>query len=331
MRWTDYKSFFKGLARPWLPLCLCYLLAGCATVGAADVYTPHHLQGSYWVKPLKKGLKTQHLGMTAQRTYPDVNYTVFVNDRMPKVQVCAPASWSERVSGCKPTKLYVPLPTDFTIPNVTKIDRPNNPLTVYNPQTGQIWNFNAAVRPYPGGMLYAYAYDVSHGGSFTSGGQLTTDDLNQGVSHALAVCLWGKRWLSAENGGFIYPARKADGAYKWSYQGTNPNVKMGSLLMIPPTVTAQQLGLTSDVGRKLLKGMQQYGAYIIDDSGWDSYSFEITPAARPQMDAAKPDLLKLLTAMHVVLPNQLGYCPDTATTRPKPQAAKAQTTYARSR
>jgi hypothetical protein len=46
---------------------------------------------------------------------------------------------------------------------------------------------------------------------------------------------------------------------------------MGTLLAIPPSLTPQKLGLSTKVGRLLFSALQDYGAYISDDSGWDAY------------------------------------------------------------
>jgi hypothetical protein len=67
-------------------------------------------------------------------------------------------------------------------------------------------------------------------------------------------------------------------------------------------VTAEQLGLTTTAGRVLLEGLKKYGAYIVDDSGWDCLNIQATPEAGPLLIAARPDMLKLLASMHVVVP-----------------------------
>lgn len=61
----------------------------------------------------------------------------------------------------------------------------------------------------------------------------------------------------------------ADANASNQYLGSNPALVMGSLLAIPPTITAQSLGVRSKAGQKIFQAMQDYGAYIVDDSGWD--------------------------------------------------------------
>ena len=45
---------------------------------------------------------------------------------------------------------------------------------------------------------------------------------------------------------------------------------MGSLLALPPGLNAKALGLTTEVGGKLFHALQDYGAYVSDDSGWNA-------------------------------------------------------------
>jgi len=44
---------------------------------------------------------------------------------------------------------------------------------------------------------------------------------------------------------------------------------MGSLLAIPTWVSPEKLGLTTSAGKEVFYAMQDYGAYVVDDSGWD--------------------------------------------------------------
>ncbi len=74
---------------------------------------------------------------------------------------------------------------------------------------------------------------------------------------------------SSPTPGHRWPAPLADANASNQYLGSNPALVMGSLLAIPPNVTAQSLRLTSIAGQKIFQAMQDYGAYIVDDSGWD--------------------------------------------------------------
>lgn len=92
------------------------------------------------------------------------------------------------------------------------------------------------------------------------------------IRHALKIDLWGN-WLhynpSSSTPGRRWPAILADSYASNQYKGSKPALVMGSLLAIPPSVTAESLGLSTKAGKKIFQAMQDYGAYVVDDSGWD--------------------------------------------------------------
>jgi hypothetical protein len=50
------------------------------------------------------------------------------------------------------------------------------------------------------------------------------------------------------------------------YNGKNPDVEVGSLLAIPPNVTAASIGVTNPYVRTIFNALKKYGAYITDDT-----------------------------------------------------------------
>jgi hypothetical protein len=146
-------------------------------------------------------------------------------------------------------------------------------------------NFNGTARCQQGSPLYGNWFGQSdiygdgiaggHGGSALSsiGGSIRKGELlnDEPIHHALKIDLWGK-WLyynsSSPTPGRRWPAALADFNASNQYKGSNPALVMGSLLAIPPNVTAESLGLTTKVG-KSFKALQNYGAYVVDDADWD--------------------------------------------------------------
>lgn len=105
------------------------------------------------------------------------------------------------------------------------------------------------------------------------GGSVRRGELtgNAPLYHALKLNLWGKRLAyQGPTPGYRWPADRADANAKVAYQGLDPKLVMGSLLALPPGLTAKGLGLTTEVGGKLFHALQDYGAYVSDDSGWDA-------------------------------------------------------------
>ena len=96
---------------------------------------------------------------------------------------------------------------------------------------------------------------------------------------------------------------------------------MGSLLAIPPSVTAATLGLQTEPGRKLFKTLKDYGAYVADDTAFDTHAFTMESGALQEFEDRYgyafrgnegpffDDVMALFSALHVVDnngPNRIG-------------------------
>ncbi|NOK59348.1 MAG: hypothetical protein GFH27_549283n192 [Chloroflexi bacterium AL-W] len=107
-------------------------------------------------------------------------------------------------------------------------------------------------------------------------GELTSDTP---IRHPIKLTMWAKKYLYYDENdttpGYRWPATGADN-YAGDpnnpsrYQGSNPDIEMGTLLAIPPDVSAESLGLQTDSAKKLFAAMQDYGVYIVEDSAWDN-------------------------------------------------------------
>jgi hypothetical protein len=134
--------------------------------------------------------------------------------------------------------------------------------------------------------IYGDGYYGAHGGSGLSaiGGTLRLGELmpNSGpLRHALKVNLFGARNYYFDNitKGFRWPAKIADGNASTNY-GTarsKPIVKecrMGALLALPAWIKIDSLNFETIPAKMLAEAFQNYGAYIVDDAGWDVYAIE---------------------------------------------------------
>lgn len=54
---------------------------------------------------------------------------------------------------------------------------------------------------------------------------------------------------------------------------------MGALLAIPPGVNEASMNLQTPAARKLFRALQDYGAYIVDDTAWNAYAFGVQDEA----------------------------------------------------
>ena len=204
--------------------------------------------------------------------------------------------------------LSVPLPDNWLVPDIGSSNpyglRPNSSFVFRMPDGIRSWNGPAIARPTAGGPLYMYAFvrfpnnrhydDLFGDGVSNTGGQGASSMSGLGgtirlgeltgkrpLRHAIKINPWG-RHLHYSNSvpGYRWPATSADqyandSSHKNSYQGDNPHLVMGSLLAIRPEVTPESLGITTEPARRLLWVLQNYGAYITEDAGWDVFDFII--------------------------------------------------------
>ncbi|TFC60337.1 hypothetical protein E3O62_06385 [Cryobacterium sp. TMT2-15-1] len=121
----------------------------------------------------------------------------------------------------------------------------------------------------------------SHGGSRMSsiGGSVRMGELAPGgvIRHALKINLFGKLNLFCASGesdgkdGYRWPALASDsGACSGVYGGTNPALQQGSLLALRPDFDAGTL--ETEPARIVASALRDYGAYVVDDTGWNVYA-----------------------------------------------------------
>jgi len=148
---------------------------------------------------------------------------------------------------------------------------------------------------YPSGDLYTDGIQGGHGGSGMSAlggsircGELTPNyteaqiiaDSNIYIQHVIKMNVNTKLYVSKTNGGYRWPAVKADGNYNNSgacdyYGGSVPQFKMGSLLAIPKNVNVEAMGLLTGPGLIMARTLQKYGAYLVDATCWDVVAIEV--------------------------------------------------------
>lgn len=166
---------------------------------------------------------------------------------------------------------------------------PNNPFASVLADGRTIIQANPAARCSGTGPVYAgwaaptvdiYGQGLpgGHGGSGLSsiGGALRLGELTStnSIRHALKVNVECSQYCSPTNNGYRWPAFHADSYWASVYGGSIPAMRMGSLLALPPSVDIVTMGLQTAPGRKLAWTLQNYGAYVVDDTGWDVYALD---------------------------------------------------------
>lgn len=252
------------------------------------------------------------------------------------------AGWSG-ADRCKPGRRLlarVPIPASYTVPNDM-----SNSAAVFLGADGQTLfqtqplarctekGAATALLMFPGVDLYGEGRSGSHGGSRLSalGGSLRLGELRPGtaIRHALKINLYGREAFapcSRPTQCFRWPAQSADNNAVITYGADNPNddavVRMGALLAIPADRDLAALGLETVPARMLAWTLQNYGAYVVDDTGGAAFAiaaedgpdgalseqfrndwgFEFEQRVRDQTPWVR-DMQRLLRALHVVLNN----------------------------
>lgn len=273
----------------------------------------------------------------ASRIGTDIDHFFALDDADPERDVYAIGSWENRTSGTRDLGLDLPVPDELLIPDANELERPNNSAALLLPDGETLIQLNAMTRDRVGGRVYGVKYPLGrlpnetltssgalggHGGSSLSsiGGTIRLGELigDEPIRHALKINLWAEKYLSYSEGfqggrGYRWPAVKADGyASDETYGGQVSALQMGSLLAIPPDVTPESLGLKTKPARKIFYALQDYGAYIVDDTAADSHSigtengvlqefqYEYGYDFTDRQGDFFEDVMSLFTTLHVV-------------------------------
>ncbi len=142
------------------------------------------------------------------------------------------------------------------------------------------------------------------------------------ISHAIKINPFAAEDLhySEEVPGFRWPATRADGYAPDGYnRNADPELVMGSLLAIPPDITAASLGLSSPAVLKFFYTLQNFGVYFVEDAAFDTWDIVMERDAELEFaavygysldsDTFRTELNTLMGALHVITnngPNSIG-------------------------
>ena len=266
-----------------------------------DKFTQPFASNSIWNMPvgsnatyINASLYTNNTGLW---TSYDTEIIRIIPAKSPLVRLYAPLSWGNRCGGQNsPTgnakdALAINIPANWVFPDATKTDTPNNCAAFIQPDGQNIISIAPLARCNSGGSVYGWYNGTqsiygdgtrgSHGGSGLSaiGGSIRLGELTSAdpIRHTLKINIWGQKYLyyrsTDTTPGYQWPANRADSYAASNYGGTNTSVEMGSLLAIPTSITAASLGLATEPAKKLFWTLQNYGAYVVDDTAWDVAAF----------------------------------------------------------
>jgi hypothetical protein len=279
---------------------LIALTALCAPLAAEqgptrDPWLWPFASDSIWNVPIGDGADYQSEGhFKAEGTIgADVEFHYRLSEKAPKRKLFEPNGWP--VVDGKRGKFFRDFPIDDDIVVRTHI---SNNVAAFVLADGTVEQLGPFIRMHPAGDVVGIPNPFSQGidlrgpgiigghwgsGMSSFGGSLRHGELtgDEPIRHALKIDVQGKKYLhydpSDKTKGFRWPATNCDGyadnPVNGGYGGSDPRIEMGALLAIHPRHTAASLGLTTKPAKKILQALQDYGAYIVDDAGSDSYWF----------------------------------------------------------
>ena len=243
---------------------------------------------SIWNMPIGTGAVyvTAHIAPPTAKTLISDQDIIIMDPSAPLTQlVQSGAGWGgNRCNANGPPLISVPIPADFMVSSNSH----NDALAVVMPdgQTvvqGQPFARCSAGGPgtlqalVPSDNLYGNGILGAHGGSGLSslGGTILLNQLVPGgeIRHALKVNVDAAADLFPSPG-FRWPAIRHDSCAPGCYGGTVPALEMGSLLAIPTSVNISGLGLETAPARMLAWTLQNYGAYVADNTAQSAFSIE---------------------------------------------------------
>lgn len=268
----------------------------------------------------------------AQYFAVDPEYFYQLKDGDPLRPVYGIGEWGVgRCTGTQSMGISLPVPDDLIVPDATKdpYNTPNNASAFLLPDGKTFVQLGPLARCQAGGSIYGWRYyqdmniygDGIYGAHFGSGlssigGSIRKGEISSSlpIRHALKVVMWGEKYLyySKDIPGFRWPAHNADNGAAGQYHGSNPALVQGSLLAIPPNVTEESLNLQTPSAKKLFHALQDYGAYIVDDAGWDAHYFTIENGVKEEFRSAfgydfestsgnfYEDVMQLFQALNIV-------------------------------
>jgi hypothetical protein len=274
-----------------------------AAAGARDPLKQPFASNSIWNMPIGSGARFVRANLNSRpgnniwAARPGIDdEKIILKPTAPLVNInYSSAAWTGR-NRCSATgglMYQVPMPSNYIIPNTNK----NSSATFLLRDGRTLVQTQPVARCTAGGPatsfakftnvdLYGSGITGAHGGSGLSaiGGSIRLGELRPGTTtgprHALKVNVFAKEALfrcRTRSACSRWPATTSDSyAVGWYGSATNNGntaMKMGALLAIPGSTSITSLGLETTPAKQLAWTLQNYGAYIVDDTYAAGFDF----------------------------------------------------------
>jgi len=299
-------------------------------------------QNSIWNQPIGSNAEYAPANFNvAGHVDVDIQHIMELSDAYPEQEVLGTEVWGAgRCDGNQNLGFTIHVPGNWIVPDAGDSPyglTPNSNFAFRLPNSDTVFEGSQVSRCIEGGPVYMpiwmqYPENRKHqtitgnglegGGQGASGmsalgGTIRLGELigNDPIRHAIKINPWAAKYCYYHDTlpGYKWPAQSADNYAKDQYQGTDPNVVMGSLFAIPPGVSSGSLEITTMPAQKLFYTMQNYGVYFTEDAAWDTWDliverdveieFENTYGFSMSSDIWKNEMNNLIKALWVVTNN----------------------------
>ena len=263
---------------------------------------------SIWNMPIGSDAKLKKAYFEAERVVTtDTEYVIQVKESDPEVELYTPNSFKNRWPGNRLLGT-MKVPYDFILADAEGNNSPNNCATFIQPDGRSLIQLEPCCRVEKGKQIVGHKckFDIdiygagiqgTHYGSGLSafGGSLRLGELtsDQPIRHALKLNVYANKYIYFDKStqkGYVWPADRHDSYAnkaedKRAYGGTMSELRMGSLLTIPKNITAESLGIRTEIGKKIFYAVQNYGCYIVDDFATDGYAWSAESGVAEEVQA----------------------------------------------
>lgn len=261
-------------------------------------------QNSIWNQPIGSNAIYVHANFEpAGHTGLDIQHIMELNHEYPEQKVLGTEVWGPgRCNGTEYIGFSIRVPDKWVVPDAGNSPyglTPNSNFALRLPASDMVFEGSLITRCAEGGPVYLPGWmkypnnrkyqdikgnGLNGGGQGASGMSALGGTIRKGelvglspIRHAIKVNPWAKKYCyySDTLKGYKWPAKSADNYASTTYGGTDPNILMGSLLAIPPGISANSIGLKTVPGKKLFFAMQNYSVYFTEDAAWDTWDIII--------------------------------------------------------
>jgi Carboxypeptidase regulatory-like domain len=256
-----------------------------ASLVIRDPFRQPFTSTSIWNMPIGSGAQYEPANLipAQKKTLVSDQHIIVMTPTAPltQLQKSLGAQFGDRCTSTGTTLATIPIPADFTVQS----SKSNNPIAAVEADghtliegepfarctaggPGTVW-FD---EPNPGDLYGDGLVGVDGGSNLSSlGGAVRLGELVKGgvITHALQIDVDAPNLYPGDTSGttcYRWPATKCDTTPPAPYTGTNPELRMGALLALPPTLDLTTLGLQTQPGVILATALQDYGAYVANDA-----------------------------------------------------------------